>query len=406
MQGGSPVTLWPSSGAPRGASWGDDDTIIFAATNSGGLLRGPASGGEPEVLTIPDETQGELNHWWPEILPGGQSVLFTIIKGAGDQNRDIAVLDLASGETRVIVSGGTNPRYASTGHIVYGREGGTLWAVSFDLDRLAVRGDPVRVLERVLVKSSGAVEFALSSTGSLLYAAGEAGANLATLTWVDRDGNEEPLAAPPGAYNHPRASPDGTRVAVDINDGDNTDIWVWDLERETPTQLTFDEGIDDFPLWTPDSVRVVFQSSRDGGGLFWKAADGTGQVDQLMNGLARPYAWAPDGRLIFELGADGNQDIGMLAMEGERTVEMLFDSAFTESTPALSPNGRWLAYTFAETGTSSVYGIIKYPSLEAWAAAAAKNQADAAIQQAQAKMAVAGIEVVSVKLKTAFTPPQ
>ena len=131
-------------------------------------------------------------------------------------------------------------------------------------------------------------------------------------------------------------------------------MWVWDLERETLTQLTFDEGDDDLPLWTPDSNRVVFQSTRDGGGLFWKAADGTGQVEQLKDGLARPYAWTRDGRLIFDQ-AGGARDIGVLTIEGERTVEMLLDAEFLEGGPALSPDGRWLADMSNESGAFLVY---------------------------------------------------
>ena len=127
----------------------------------------------------------------------------------------------------------------------------------FDLDRLELMGDPAPVLEGVMSKSTGAVNFDLSSTGSLVYAVGGTqGVNLVTLTWVDRDGNEESILAPPRAYDHPRVSPDGTRVVVDIADGDNTDVWVWDLARETLAQFTFDEGVDDYPLWTPDSARI------------------------------------------------------------------------------------------------------------------------------------------------------
>ena len=138
-------------------------------------------------------------------------------------------------------------------------------------------------------------------------------------------------------------------MAVDIIDGDNRDIWIWHLAEERLTQLTFDEADDNYVLWTPDSARVVFGSTRDDGGLFWKAADGTGQVERLKDGFARPYAWTADGRLIFEQGPAGNRDIGVLAMEGERTVEMLFEAEFAESEPALSPNGRWLAYLSQET---------------------------------------------------------
>ena len=150
------------------------------------------------MLTIPDETQGELNHWWPEILPGGRAVLFTIIKG-GDENRDIALLDLEGGETTVLIPDGTNPRYAATGHIVYGRDG-ALWAVPFDLDRLEVMGDPVRVLEGIMIKSTGAVNFALSSTGSLVYAVGGSpGLDTVMLAWMDRVGELETIPTPPQA---------------------------------------------------------------------------------------------------------------------------------------------------------------------------------------------------------------
>ena len=148
-------------------------------------------------------------------------------------------------------------------------------------------------------------------------------------------------------------------MAVDITDRDNTDVWIWDLAREALTQLTFDEGVDDFPLWTPDSARVVFGSTREGGGLFWKAADGTGQVERLKEGAARPYAWSADGRLIFEQA----QDIGVLTMEGERTVEMLLDTEAPEFGPALSPDGRWLAYQSDETGRSQIY-VRAFPNID------------------------------------------
>ena len=253
----------------------------------------------------------------------------------------------------------------STGHLVYGLNG-VILAVSFDVGDRQVLGGPVSLIDGVgagASAASGAMHFALADNGSLVYVPGATGGgNVVTLTWVDRDGNEEAIPAEPRAYGHPRVSPDGTRVAVDIADGDNSDIWIWDLARETLTQFTFDEATDDYPLWTPDSARVVFQSTRDGGGLFWKAADGTGQVDRLKDGLAHPYAWAADGRLIFDQPG-GGRDIGMLTMEGERTVEMLFDEVFNEAQPALSPDGRWLAYISTETGRPLTY-VKPFPNID------------------------------------------
>ena len=205
------------------------------------------------------------------------------------------------------------------------------------------------------------MHFALADNGSLVYVPGSVGGgNLASLVWVGRDGDEERIAAPTRAYGHPRLSPDGTRVAIDIVDGDNTDIWIWNLAEERLSQLTFYERADAFPLWTPDSARIVFASSREGGGLFWKAADGTGSVDRLKEGAARPWAWAADGRLIFNQ-APG--DIGVLTMEGERTVEMLLDAEYVEAAPALSPDGRWLAYESSETGTPLIH-VKPFPNLD------------------------------------------
>ena len=131
------------------------------------------------------------------------------------------------------------------------------------------------------------------------------------------------------------------------------------LVAQSLGQLTFDAAIDDFPLWTPDGARVVFRSTRDDGGLFWKAADGTGQVEQLKDGLARPYAWAEDGRLIFDQAAD----IGVLTIEGERTEEVLLDTEYNETHPALSPDGRWLAYLSDETGQTRIY-VKPFPNVD------------------------------------------
>ena len=152
-------------------------------------------------------------------------------------------------------------------------------------------------------------------------------------------------------YLSPRASPDGTRIAVDFEEGGSSDIWIWHLERETLTQFTFSDARDDVPLWTPDSERIVFRSSRDGGGVFWKAADGTGQVERLMDEAARAYSWSPDRRLIFDQGGD----IGVVSLDGEHAVEMLLAAEFDEVEPALSPNGRWLAYTSGESEQAEIY---------------------------------------------------
>jgi Tol biopolymer transport system component len=354
--GGPPVTLWDSPTAPRGASWGPDGTIIFAQREPGtGLYRGPAGGGEPEVLTTPDETAGELNHWWPEFLPGGEAVLFTIVKGDSDQQREIAVLDLNTKEYRVLIPGGSNPHYASTGHIVYGSEN-TLRAVPFDLDRLEVTGDPVPVVEDVMMRpGSGAVQFGLSSTGSLVYAAGSGGAfRKRALVWVDREGNEERVAAEPRDYQEFTLSPEGTRVALRVNDQAGQEVWVYDLTRNTATRLTFDSATEIFPTWTPDGTRIAFGSTV--APLAWKAADGTGGLEALGEQAGQyPQAFTPDGKTVVFEQREGGNDIGMLSLDGDRASTILLDSEFRERNAALSRDGRWLAYQSDESGRFEIY---------------------------------------------------
>ena len=358
VNGGALVTLADVALNPSGPSWGADDMILYGQPE--GIMQVSGASGTPELL-IPVE-EGEVHG--PQMLPGGEWVLFTLAAGqASWDEAQIVVQSATTGERIVLIDGGQDGRYLSTGHLVY-LLNNVLFAVPFDIGARQVTGGPVPLVEGVRKATSGlargAAQFSVSTNGSLVYVPSSVGGdNVVSLVWVGRDGDEERIPAPARAYDNPRVSPDGTRVAVDIADGDNTDVWIWDLARETLTQLTFDEGVDDVPLWTPDSARVVFSSSREGGGLFWKAADGTGQVERLKDGLARPYAWAADGRLIFEQAFD----IGVLTMEGERTVEMLLDAEFGETDPALSPDGRWLAYVSRETDTSLIY-VQPFPNID------------------------------------------
>ena len=226
---------------------------------------------------------------------------------------------MATGERTVLIDGGRDGRYLPTGHLAYGLNG-VILAVPFDVGSRQVTGGPVPLVEGVRAAGvnpqAGALQWSVSSDGSLVYVPGSAGTGAGVLlVWVDRDGDDTVLPAPPRAYATPRVSPDGTRIAVEIAENENANIWIWDLEREALRQLTFDAGTDVFPLWTPDSARVVFTSSREGGGLFWKAADGTGQVELLHEFPAgvRAYSWSADGRLVFE---QQSGDIGLLTMEG------------------------------------------------------------------------------------------
>ena len=246
ITGGPPLILTALDGGARGATWAPEDTILFATNNPAtGLQRVSAAGGEPTVVTRPNRDRGEADHLWPEILPGGRGVLFTITAVSGGLDAaQIAVLDLDTGAQTIVLRGGSHAHYVSTGHLVY-TAGGELRAVAFNLSRREIQGTPVSVLPRVMTTTNGAGDYAVAADGTLVYvdAPGTARAVGAdrTLVWVDRAAREEPLAVPPRAYTQPRLSPDGTRIAVYIQDQEQ-DTWMWDLRRATLTRLTFAPG--------------------------------------------------------------------------------------------------------------------------------------------------------------------
>jgi hypothetical protein len=190
ITGGPPVTVSAGAGSARGATWSTDGTIIFATDSlATGLQRVPAAGGDPTVLTMPDRASGEVDHYWPEFLPDGQAVLFTVIPAGGDlDNAQIAVLDLRTGTSRVLIRGGSHAHYVPTGHLVYG-VAGTLRAVPFDLARLEVVGTPAPVLEGVATTVQGAADIAVAANGSLVYVSGTAGGgDRLTIVSADRQG--------------------------------------------------------------------------------------------------------------------------------------------------------------------------------------------------------------------------
>ena len=195
---------------------------------------------------------------------------------------------------------GVAGRYLPSGHLVFVRDA-TLWAVRFDLENLSIVGTPVPAVEGIRVEGGGAVQFSVADDGSLVYIPGGTGNISRRLLWVDRNGTEEAIAAPPRAYFYPRMSPDGTRVALDIRDQED-DIWTWDFARNTLTRLTFGPAADGYPAWSRDGRRLIFSSAREKIlAPFWQAADGTGAVERLAD-AATPldqYSLSPDGKRLI-----------------------------------------------------------------------------------------------------------
>ncbi|MGI8423531.1 MAG: protein kinase domain-containing protein, partial [Chloroflexota bacterium] len=343
-----------------GATWGSDDTIIVA-TNSvaTGLQRVAAAGGATTVLTRPDRAQGEADHFWPEMLPGGRAVLFTITALTGGLDAaQVAVLDLQTGTRRVLVRGGSHAHYVRSGHLVYATAG-TLWAVPFDLASLETRGTPVMVVSDVVTTAQGGMDAVVAGDGTLAYVSGSVEGTPRTLVWVDRQGRETPIPVPPRPYLLPALSPDGTRVAVFANDQER-DLWLWDLGRTTLTRVTSAPGLDVVQVWTPEGRRVIFTSERAGvRNLFWQAADGTGAVERLTESpnTQYPTGVTPDGRqLIFsEEDPKTGNDVMMIELDGARRVTPLVQSPFIERNGIVSPDGRWLAYEADDSGRFEIY---------------------------------------------------
>ena len=364
IEGGPPVTICPIPSQPIGASWADDGTIVFASSSpmspASGLWSVSSGGGEPIELTRP--SPGEGRYVQPDVLPGAEAVLYTMARrGSPDlDNGDIAVFSLSTGESKALVNGGSSPHYVPTGHIVYA-VAGSLRAVGFDPDTLEVTSDPVPVLANVATGDISAM-FDVARDGSLVYLQGS-DSNVSELVWIDRQGREERLTAPPRNYRYPRLSPDGARVAVDIREQED-DIWIWDFARETLTRLTFDPAIDRYPTWTPDGLRVTFGSGSPSH-PFWKAAAGTGNVERLAEiSSVFPQTFSPDGKhlMLRAIVPDRANDVVMLTLE-DGAVVPLVTTEFDEVNAEVSPDGLFLAYQSNKSGQYEIY-VRPFPNVE------------------------------------------
>jgi len=363
--GGAALTLCDASNF-MGGSWGDDGYIVASLSLTGGLFRIPAEGGAATPLTQLDDSRRERTHRWPQILPGGKTVIFTsntTTAGAFD-DAVIESVSLTNGRRKTLRQGGTFGRYLQTskgsGHLVYMNRG-ALFAVSFDPAALEVLGPAVPILEQVAYSAlNGPAKLDVSPSGTLVYENGGSDSGLVTLQWLEQGGKTRPLLAKPGNYGRPSLSPDGQRLALEIQDGSNRNIWVQDLARDTATRLTFD-GKEFDPVWTPDGLYIVFQ---DRGGLSWTRADGGGKPQPLLRttGNAWPWSFAPDGRrLAYFEASTGSFGLWTLPLLGDRTAlragkpESTVKAPFDERYPTFSPDGRWLAYISSESGNYEIY---------------------------------------------------
>ena len=371
LSGGAAVTLCDAP-EPRGGTWADDGTIVFtpSASNGANLLRVSSAGGQPEPL-IP-LARGETTQRWPQWLPGGKAILFTshTTVSANYDDANIVVQVLPNGPRTIVQHGGYWGRYVSSGHVIY-VHAGTLFAVAFDLSRLEPHGQPVPVIENVRSNPGTAgAQVAVSNNGTLVYL-GEGTSADAPVNWMDRDGKITPLRATSALWSNPQFSPDGRRLALEIADGKQAHVWVYDWARDILTRLTFDPALEQKPVWTPDGRRIVFATNRGKGAsnLYWQQADGTGQVQRLTDSPNNqtPASWHPTGKFLafVENIPQTTLKVMILPMEGDdasgwkpgKATAFLntLNTPFAEGEPMFSPDGRWIAYLSNESGLREVY---------------------------------------------------
>jgi serine/threonine-protein kinase len=331
------------------------------------MVRIPSGGGA--ATPIMDLAKGEFTFAAPQVLPGSKAVLFFVYAAQPQLDKaSIEVLTLSDHRRKVVAPGGVSARYLATssksGYLLYAN-GNTLFAVPFDLDHLEKRGTAVTVLDDVAYNpATYESQFDVSRSGTMVYrkTTGRVDGTM-TIQWVDSTGKRTPLASRPGAYLYPRLSPDGRRLAATVLGGANQDIQVYDMQRETWTNLTSGATRIFFnPTWTPDGRFVVFGAFA---GLFWARSDGASQAKQLIEkqNVLVPWSVAPDGkRLAFvdrvssasgQIWTASLEDSGGQLKAG--TAEPFLKSNFAEGAPAFSPDGKWLAYQSNSSGTNEIY---------------------------------------------------
>jgi serine/threonine-protein kinase len=338
-----------------GATWTADNTLIFS---SGALLQRVSAGGGGTPEPLISERQGGLIAA-PVLLPGGRAVLFHAVEGGNDI---VGVLDLETGEEKTLVEGGANPAYIDTGHIVFAR-GTTLMAVPFATAELSVTGEPVALIQGVRRTPGGATHFALAANGTLVYepSSDDASESLAAVVWVDRAGEVAERAVSDLVTNprDPHLSPDGTRLLLVTGVVADGDLWSYDLGGRPPIPLA-QPADNRFPVWSPDSRQVAFARIEGTPELFTLPADGSVLVARSLRGpgvIGVPHVWSEAGELLLTRNPG---DILGIAADGTGEVREVLASEYAEYDPALSPNGRWLAYTSDRTTDTEIW-VQGYP---------------------------------------------
>ncbi len=359
---GGPVTVIFDSKTPTHPLpylfWGTDKEIYFSLGIAGGIYRVSADGGQYELIANTDSTEGQVSYRWPVLLPDGDNLMFTVESVSGNASSRIMVRSLKNGTTKTIVDNAEYSNYVEPDYILLIRNN-ALYASKFDLGNLSLKGSLVPVLTNVtMISQSGQPEFALSDNGTMVYLPGGTLSNDRNLAWVDHSGKilkSTDLHQPIEDFD---ISPDGKKVAVTI-EGAAWNIWIYDIERNTLSRLTY--GIDARdPLWTPDGKSIVYDSFRNGYyGLYITNLDNSGKERMLIksNYFVVPYSISKDGKYVAYTEADslGNQKMVVKTLNENVPPKVINNEPFNHQWPLFSPNGNYMAYTSNESGKREVY---------------------------------------------------
>ena len=355
VEGGAAMVLCDAAQG-RGGSWGDDGYIVAALSPNSLLWRVSSAGGTPAALTTAGPAL-EISHRWPQILPGGDAVLFSSPRRTGVDNSAIEAQSLVSGKRKTLYEGGTFARYLPSGHLVF-VHGGTMFAAPMDLARLELTGPVSPVLEDVSTFPSGSAAYDVSQTGTLIYQSGKDAALRLTIQWLDSAGKTQPLLAKPADYSSPAISPDGKQLAIVVAG----DLWVNEWQSGRMIRLTSTTASEYTPVWAPDGRHIAYGSPF---GVWWVRADGSGAPHRLTDGGSQfPQSITRDGkRLAYVSFGEGTaSDIWILPLaaggpdqQQSGKPEPFLRTPSTERNAAFSPDGRWMAYNSDESGQPEVY---------------------------------------------------
>jgi len=361
VEGGTAIELAAAEWA--GGSWGRSGKLVYTQAYNTGLWVVSERGGDERMLTKPDQGKEELGHWWPQILPDGDHVLFTAYR-TPLENATIEVLTISTGERKVLLTGGVYGFYVPTGHLLFA-VGETIRAVPFDLQRFEIRGVPVAVVDDVAMNlTDGAAAFDVSETGTLAYLPVESYVTDTEVVIVDRKGTETKALPNRDRYNNPRLSPDGTRVSVDIRSANSAgDIWAFEIGRSGGTRITSEGGREFGAEWTPDGKELIYSSERPFFDLYRRAADASQPEQPLLSGTNDHYTGAVsrDGKTFAFSAAVPGGEIWTIPLQDKPVATPYFANGFNLGHPTLSPDGRWMAYDSDESGQGVDVFIQSYP---------------------------------------------